>query len=120
MSTTIFPTITHGAPVAEYDGASTTFTSDKYKGDGYSGFVDGLHTVATYLSAFEGTVTIQATLHTDPTETDWADISTVATGDNITPATDNYVNNVTGNFVWIRIKITDFVAGTIRTIQYNY
>src|SRR4051812_45189707 len=54
--------------------ATTTmiYTSSRTKGDGYYGSSDGLHTVS-YVAAptFIGTITVQASLATEPTEADW-------------------------------------------------
>ncbi len=62
------------------------------------------------------TVKIQGTLVKDPASTDWVDIASVVTSDGSTAITNSYLNNFTGNFVWIRIAVSDFTAGTINNI----
>ena len=47
------------------DSTIQTVTGEKFKGDGYYGRSDGLHTVQYTVSGFEGTIDIEATLATD-------------------------------------------------------
>ena len=56
-----------------HDGDSTvqSITGDKFKGDGYYGRSDGLHTIQVNLSGFLGEVQLQGTLAVDPTADDW-------------------------------------------------
>ena len=37
-------------------------------------------------------------------------------GDGSSAITNSFLNNFTGNFVWIRIEVTAFTAGTINNI----
>jgi len=121
QSITLVPTTTHGTATGNYDGSSTYFYSDKQKGDGYYGYTDGLHTVAYYYTSFIGEITIQGTLAKDPGDNDWFDITTtILYGDGSTAQTDQVFFNFTGNFTWVRAKVTEFTAGTIRKIIYNY
>ena len=104
------------------------YKSIKAKGDGYYGGSDGLHTVMyTYDSNFVGTVTMQATLATDPVETDWFNIA-----DTTTELTENSVNynnidvtvqseyrNFTGNFVWVRGYVA-IDSGQVQSIFLNH
>ena len=115
-STTLLATTTFGTSSGNYDGSSLTFNGDKVKGDGYYGFSDGVHTVQTRVTAFVGTLKIQGSLQKDPANTDWADINNIVIGDGSTAITDSYFNNFTGNFVWIRVTVSDFTAGNINNI----
>jgi len=102
-----------------YDGSSASFQTDKVKGDGYYGYTDGFHTVAYFVSAFVGTIKIQASLATNPTSTDWFDVdgtSLTASTATSTPVTYNF----TGNFVWIRVSVSGFTSGSISKVQMNY
>ena len=99
----------------------TGFVSAKFKGDGYYSQPDGVHTVSYKVSSTvntEATIKMQATLATTPTEDDWADIS------NTTPTLDQsttiFSYNFTGNYVWVRAKITGMTAGTITEILLNH
>ncbi len=102
-----------------HDGSTETVTGEKFKGDGFYGRADGLHTVAYYLVGFLGTIRIQGTLATDPNDSDWFDIVDTQYGDSSTILTENTFRNFTGNFVWIRVAITDFAAGTVSRVLYN-
>ena len=115
---TLIPSTTFGSAVGNYDGSSLSFTSDKHKGDGYYGYADGVHTVAVFPTNLEATIQMQATLATDPAETDWFDVSNAVLGDDSTAQSTATTFTFTGNFVWIRAKVTNFEAGTITKVQY--
>ena len=115
VSTTEF-TVEEIVTTESADG-STTFTldhsgfvTDKAKGDGYFSQPDGVHTVAYQVvnlgdstDDFLGTVKMQGTLATTPTEDDWFDITgTTLTSDQSTTIASY---NFTGNFVWVRAKV---------------
>ena len=88
----------------------TGFVTDKAKGDSYFSQPDGVHTVAYQVvnlgdstDDFNGTIKMQGSLATTPTEDDWFDISgTSYTSDQ---STTNVSFNFTGNFVWVRAKV---------------
>lgn len=104
------------------------YYSDKVKGDGYYGGL-GLHTVSyapwPYQPAgpnvsenFSGSILIEASLATDPTDADWF----LVAGTEATYNAPNYSNtftNFSGNFVWIRAKVT-INAGVLQAISYNH
>ena len=106
------------------DGSTTTtldhtgFVSDKAKGDGYYSQPDGVHTVAYQVnSALTGSIKMQGSLATTPTEDDFFDIAgTTFTADQSTLIS---TANFTGNFVWIRAKATSVTAGTISSVLIN-
>ena len=97
-----------GSTTATLD--NTGFVTDKAKGDGYFSQPDGVHTVAYQVvnlgdstDDFNGTIKMQGSLATTPTEDDWFDISgTSYTSDQ---STTNVSFNFTGNFVWVRAKV---------------
>ena len=106
------------------DGSTTTtldhtgFVSDKSKGDGYYSQPDGVHTVAYQVnSTMAGSIKMQGSLATTPTEDDWFDIS----GSTFTADQSTLIStaNFTGNFVWVRAKATSITAGTISSILLN-
>lgn len=98
------------------DGSTTTtldhsgFVTDKTKGDGYYSKPDGVHTVAYQMvnrgdssDDFNGTIKMQGSIATTPTEDDWFDISgTTHTSDQSTTIASY---NFTGNYVWVRAKV---------------
>ena len=102
-----------------YDGSTATVTGEKFKGDGYYGRADGLHTVAYYLNGFLGVIKIQGSLAQDPSADDWFDIDGTTVGDGSTVLTENTFKNFTGNFMWIRASVTDYAAGNITKVLYN-
>ena len=89
------------------------------KGDGFYNYSDGLHTVAHYILALDGTVEVQGALTADPIEADWVTLDT-RTGTTGSPLTENATYNFTGNFVWVRAKVSNFINGTITKIQLNH
>jgi hypothetical protein len=100
-----------------------TYISERVKGDGYYGSSNGIHTVAyTATPTFIGTITMQASLATDPASTDWFDVNnttvtyTVFNNRN-TSTVDCY--NFTGNFVWVRGRV-EIVDGVVEVIHYNH
>jgi len=108
----------------EAAGASFTldyvgFVTDKNKGDGYYSQVDGVHTVAYHVnSTMTGSIKMQGSLATTPTEDDWFDIAgTTFTSDQSTLVDSK---NFTGNFVWVRAKCTGMTAGSVSKILYNH
>lgn len=136
-STTLISTTSFGAPTGNYDGSSTEFSSKPIKGDGYLGRSDGIHTVAWKVTGFSGSITVQATLEKLPEEADWFDVklgalgaasvdttglvseASVRTVNYADPSSTSATYNFTGNFVWIRVLIRDFSAGTINFVQTN-
>lgn len=102
-----------------YDGSTQTVTGEKFKGDGYYGRADGLHTVSYHVTEFVGTIKMQASLASDPAATDWFDVDGTTVGDGSTILTENFFRNFTGNFMWIRVIVTDFSAGAVSKVFYN-
>lgn len=100
-----------------------SYVSNKVKGDGYYGSTDGFHTVAyTATPLFVGTITVQASLSSEPTESDWFNVSgttSTYTALNIRTTSTVDIHNFTGNFVWVRghLQIAD---GALEVIHYNH
>ena len=113
------------------DGSTTTtldmtgFATEKEKGDGYFSQGDGTHTVAFYVSADLNDdanikLRMQGSLATTPAEEDWFDIDgTEITQTQIDGSTLVFPANFTGNFVWVRAKVSGMSAGSITKILYN-
>ena len=122
----IFYTTSGTATVlVNYTGTGTvqTFISDQVKGDGYFGGSDGFHTVAYNTTRyFIGTVTMQATLASEPVSSDWFTVSnTNVRYTEFDTRTQSSVDlfNFTGNFVWVRGHI-QIEEGAVTSIQYNH
>lgn len=100
-----------------------TYNSVKAKGDGYYGSGDGFHTVSyTAHPTFIGTMTMQASLATSPSETDWFEINNTnvnyTESDIRTTSTVDYFN-FQGNFIWVRSQVK-IVDGAVEVIHYNH
>jgi hypothetical protein len=103
------------------DSTVQSHTGENFKGDGYYGRSDGFHTVQYTLDGFIGTVNIQATLATEPTDDDWFTVYTQpypVVNDEGT--TISVITNFTGNYVWIRAYISNWTDGTIESIKLNH
>tara|TARA_B110000971_G_scaffold152157_1_gene155403 strand:+ start:1292 stop:1633 length:342 start_codon:yes stop_codon:yes gene_type:complete len=95
--------------------SSETVTGENFKGDGYYGRSDGLHSVQYTYSGITGVISIQGTLATTPIESDWFDVHTYTA----TAETASKIASFTGNYVWIRAKIV-YTDGTIDSITLNH
>jgi hypothetical protein len=99
------------------------YISDKIRGDGYFGSSDGLHTaMVTATDTFVGTATIQASLATNPSNSDWfnvngASVSYTVMNQRTSRTVDCF--NFTGNFVWIR-GVVHINAGSVESILVNH
>jgi hypothetical protein len=93
--------------------------SEAFKGDGYYGLGDGLHTVSYQVTSFVGTIKMQATLSAVPGENDWFDLDGTTIGDGVMPYTTTSIYNFIGNFVWVR-AVVNYTAGTVNSILYNH
>lgn len=110
QSQTLLSSQTHSG-----DSTPETITSDKLQGDGFYGRSDGLHTIQYSTNGYTGSIQIQASLAITPSDTDWFTVL------NFTHSQDTSVNiqSFTGNYVWIRAKIT-FTDGTLNSIILNH
>ena len=131
QSETILTANTHGG-----DSTVQSVTGEKYKGDGYYGRSDGLHTIQVNLSGFLGNIEVQGTLEINPTDADYfpillgngqkvdtsgkVSINTVTKLEYTANETSSKTYNFTGNYVWIRAKISNWTDGTVNSIQLNH
>jgi hypothetical protein len=97
------------------DSTTETITGEKFKGDGYYGRSDGLHSVQYTYSGITGVISIQGTLATVPVEADWFDVHTYTA----TAETASKIASFTGNYVWVRAKVV-YTDGTINSITLNH
>jgi hypothetical protein len=106
-------------------GTEATVVGDKQPAASY--YVSGktMQTFTWKLSGVLGTVSFQATLAEDPAEEDWFTVyNLVCTGGNGNGGTDinpaSSFTNVTGNFTWLRARVTSFTGGTIQYLRVSY
>ena len=101
-------------------------TGDRQPGVSYYTSGKTLQTITWKLSAFLGTVIVQASLVENPTtDGDWFPVYNLicTTGNNnggsiLNPAV-SFVN-VTGNFAWVRAKVSTYTSGTINYVKVCY
>jgi len=115
LSANLLPTST--APAIP--GTPQNVLGSKVKGNGFYGFNDGLHTVAHFITGVVGVLEVQGSLAAEPVEADWVTLDT-RTGTTDVPLTENATYNFTGNFVWVRAKVTNLANGTITKILLNH
>lgn len=78
-----------------------------------------LQTVSWNLTTFTGYLTIQASLMDNPSNTsdsDWVTVATVA----LDNETRSGFQNINGNFVWLRLRVTGFTQGVIQNVKVSY
>jgi hypothetical protein len=115
----LLPTTTYGTPSGNYDGSSVDWSGVDQQAANYYGGFGGLQTVAFFLNAFQGRIRIQATLASTPvTDEEWFQVYDFDSTSEIT--TENFSQNITGNFTWIRAKVEDFETGTITKVMLSY
>ena len=88
---------------------SADTTGDKIQADGYYGYADGLHTVVMYTTGYTGLLSIQATLASTPVEADWFDLFEF----NLTADSNTRGMTLSGNYVSLRAKVANRVAGSV-------
>lgn len=113
-SETILSATTHPG-----DSTVETVVGEKYKGDGYYGRSDGLHTVQINVDGVSGTIKLQGTLAVEPVEADYFDIANVEYNSGTDGSTGSFMYNFTGNFVWVRAHVV-YTDGTINSIKLNH
>jgi len=110
-------------PLFTNTNTTLVYYSGRVQGDGYYGSSDGFHTVAiTASNDFIGTATIQASLATSPSDSDWfnvtdATVTYTAMNERTTATVDCF--NFTGNFVWVR-GCVQIESGAVESILYNH
>ncbi len=100
------------------DSTTETVIGDKFKGDGYYGRSDGLHSIQYNYTGLKGTITIQGTLAVTPIDADWFDVHT-HDADVEYDITESKIASFTGNHVWIRAKIV-YTDGSVNSILLNH
>jgi len=108
----------HGIPSGNYDGSSTSFDSDGAKAVGYYRGMGSVQTVYQRISGFEGAITIQTTLDQNWETANWVDANEFDSASSAISGV--YPVTLTGNYTWVRVRITDFLAGQIDSITVVY
>jgi hypothetical protein len=117
----LLPTTTYGTPSGNYDGSSQDFAGVQQKAANYYGGFGSLQTIAFFLENFSGIIDIEASLESLPaTDEDWFRVDRLNSRDDSSLTTINVSRNITGNFTWIRARVTDFDDGTIFKVMMSY
>ena len=96
---------------------SADIIGNKIKAGGYYGYSDSMYTLAIYTTNFTGRIYIQGTLASNPVETDWFNISLSDLSYlDLATSTDIAGYTVSGNYTYIRAKVTNRTEGTIDKI----
>jgi hypothetical protein len=102
----------HTSPAGEF----MQLTGDSQEAASYYVAGRSLQTFAwSFSNSFVGNVFLQATLYSEPTETDWFDVEQLDLS-----ASKNGFLNFTGNFVLFRAKVTDWAEGNINFVTVSY
>ena len=116
---TLLPSTTHGVPSGNYDGSSEDFIGDPQKAANYYRGRGGVQTITFSVTEFEGDMYLEACLDENPAEANW--FTTYIYGDGSTiPLTDLHPATVTGNFTWMRVRVSGFSGGTINAVTITY
>jgi len=113
---------------------SLSYSSDKVKADGYYGRTDGLHTVSSSITNFQGRIHLEGSLATEPTEDDWFPIY-LTSGNSFrqypvtsAPSGSNGLGDTTteawtfrANILWLRARVDrDYLnAGSYDNAQHG-
>jgi len=99
-----------------YTGTNNTVQSGNFPAASYYFSGQNLQTFTWSVTGFTGTASVQATLVENPGDSDWFTVLNIV-GSNTTQMT---YQNVSGNFVWFRVLVTNFNLGTINYIKVSY
>lgn len=115
---TLIGTTTVGTPSGNYDGSTNYFVDSPEKAVGYYAGQGSIQTAFIRVTNFTGIITLQATLNDNPDQALWFDVYEY--GDASSIVTDYHPVTLTGNFCFMRAKVTNFDAGTIEFVKLSY
>lgn len=109
------------------NGAPYTVTGNSQPAAAYYLGNQNLQTVNISLTNVTGNITIEASLASAPTNTDWFKVyeleANANAGGNSEPVIASNAStytNITGNFVYLRAKVVDFDGGTVNFVKLSY
>lgn len=109
------------------NGAPYTVTGNSQPAAAYYLGNQDLQTVNISLTNCTGNITIEASLASTPTSTDWFKVyeleANANAGGNSEPviaSNASMYTNITGNFVYLRAKIVDFQGGSVNYVKLSY
>ena len=114
----LLDTTVYGQASGNYDGSSQDFHGNAVIAANYYAGLGAIQTATISVTDFVGTITLQATLYDQVDSAAWFDVGTYGNG--VDPYTEVYPITVTGNFTYMRVRVTGFDAGTINSITLVY
>lgn len=109
------------------NGAPYTVTGNSQPAAAYYLGNQDLQTVNIRLTNCTGNIVIEASLATEPTNTDWFDVYKLVANANATPnsapqiaSNASVYTNIEGNFVYLRAKVEDFQGGGVNYVKLTY
>ena len=115
---TLLPLTIYGQASGNYDGSSQDFFSDPVRAVGYYLGQGSIETVQIRVTGFTGRMTVQCSLQNDPVQAEWFDVYSYT--HITTPVTEYHPVSLTGNFVWMRVRVELFDSGTIDNVLLVY
>ena len=112
----LLPATTFGTPSGNYNGNSTSFIGNAVPAANYYGGQGSIQTLTFTIANLAATLTTQATLSDDPTQSFWFDVYTLTAN----VSTNTVTNSPIGNFSWLRVAVTNFTAGNITVATVTY
>ena len=112
----LLPATTFGTPSGNYNGNSTSFIGNAVPAANYYGGQGSIQTLTFTIANLTATLTTQATLSDDPTDSLWFDVYTLTGNVSTNTITDSPI----GNFSWLRVAVTNFTAGNITVATATY
>jgi hypothetical protein len=109
-----------GVPSGNYDGSSTDWFSDALTAANYYRGRGGLQTVTFRVTGFIGKITVEASLDTLAETASWFQTYEFGDPSSVSPLSDYHPVTITGNFVWMRLRIEGFEAGVIDSVTISY
>lgn len=120
MTTKIFlDSVIYGTPSGNYDGSSQDWFSDAVTAASYYRGQGSVQTVLFSVTGFEGILTLQATLDSNPDSASWFNVFIFGDGSTM-PLTDYHPESIQGNFTWMRVQIEGFSGGVINSVTITY
>ena len=112
---TLVPFLQWGDPSAYYDGGNT-YVGNAVPAANYYGGQGAIQTIMFDVDAFQGNISIEATLNDLQESAPWFEIAQLQANNQ----SEVRSNTVVGNFTWIRATVTDFAAGNVNTVTASY
>ena len=109
------------------NGASYTVTGNSQPGASFIIAPRSLQTVNINVTNCTGNITIEASLATTPSSTDWFKVYELSANANAAAnsapkiaSNASVYTNIDGNFVYMRAKVVDFEGGVVNFVKLSY